>query len=380
MNNTLYPPFALKLGQIYILWFQPSNRYLLISESIYRLLQFYTQSKDNLDFILKLQNEFDFSKNEATGCLEDIEELLVSSNAIEKTVKLTASHSQIPDSNLSYYYQFNNQEFRINYGSEGIKFLIHPQFAHLVTEPSENIATFDIFLDGQNLMLFIDKYFTGSFLRSEYHLLQGQFAVELLNILYSKVESDWVATFHASTITNGNEAIMLIGDSGNGKSTLTALLLAHGFDVVADDFTPLSADDLELYHYPAGISVKEGAFKTMSDFFPEFINSPTSKSPSKLGDVKYIAPKSTSADLKIHYPCSKVVFVKYDSETPSSFMEFEVENLLPTLINQSWLSPLPKNAKLFMNWVQNVESYHLSYSNNNFAVTAITNLFNVKHH
>ena len=113
---------------------------------------------------------------------------------------------------------------------------------------------FDIFKIDHNLYLFKDGNYIGRYKTNEFHLLQGRFALELTNSIFNLDIEQWIATFHASTITYKKEAIMIIGDSGNGKSTLSALLMANGFDVLADDFTPMYKD-LNLYRYPAAISL-----------------------------------------------------------------------------------------------------------------------------
>ena len=96
--------------------------------------------------------------------------------------------------------------------------------------------------------------------------------MELLCLLTHKKEHDWLGTFHASTIANNKEAIMLIGASGRGKSTLSALLMANGFNLIADDFTPVLAKTQTIYNYPSAISIKEGAFKTLESYFQNFNN------------------------------------------------------------------------------------------------------------
>ncbi|WP_159022648.1 hypothetical protein [Formosa sp. L2A11] len=87
--------------------------------------------------------------------------------------------------------------------------------------------------------------------------------MELICALHHKKEHDWIGLFHASTISNNTESVMLIGTSGSGKSTLTTILTHNGYDLIADDTTPILRADLNTYYFPGGISVKPGAFSTI---------------------------------------------------------------------------------------------------------------------
>ena len=48
-----------------------------------------------------------------------------------------------------------------------------------------------------------------------------------------------MGVFHASAVNYNDENILILGDSGNGKSTSLALLQAQGFQCIADDFVPI---------------------------------------------------------------------------------------------------------------------------------------------
>lgn len=71
-----------------------------------------------------------------------------------------------------------------------------------------------------------------------------------------KEEDKWLGVFHASAVSNGEKAVLFLGDSGNGKSTSLALLQANGFTCLADDFVPVDAEKRAVYSFPAAISIK----------------------------------------------------------------------------------------------------------------------------
>ena len=61
----------------------------------------------------------------------------------------------------------------------------------------------------------------------------------IIECIYNKNEAEWMGVFHASAVNYNEENILILGDSGNGKSTSLALLQAQGFQCIADDFVPI---------------------------------------------------------------------------------------------------------------------------------------------
>jgi len=196
-----------------------------------------------------------------------------------------------------------------------------------------------------------------------------------LCVLHHKKEHDWLGTFHASTVSNGKEAIMLVGDSGNGKSTFCALLMASGLDLMADNITPVLSKDQEVYRYPAAISIKQGAFEMLNSYFPNFNAFDSFDSGTKKGLLKYLPPKAQAGNTPQHVPCTKIVYVKYTPETNTTLTASSAEKVLQTLIPDSWVSPQQKNARQFLNWLKNIAYYELSYSDNDKAIALFKQLF-----
>lgn len=65
---------------------------------------------------------------------------------------------------------------------------------------------------------------------------------------------------HASSMELDGAGIILPGDSGNGKSTLTAGLLTRGWRYLCDEFALVHTDSLMLHPYPRAICIKKSSF------------------------------------------------------------------------------------------------------------------------
>jgi len=371
------PKYIVKLGSNYVLWFETSNQYIVVSEMIKELLEVFLLFPSKSEFIEVLVEQH-IAFTQATAFYNEMNRLLEDADTTAELPSTLSPTMAITSPKMVRQYHFGTHSISVNYGSSHIENLIHPQWAHAAVAAFNNSSTtFDLFQEGAQLFLFKNNLYIGTYKETDYHLLQGQFSFQLINALYDKAESDWIATFHASTVCNDEEAIMIIGASGNGKSTLSSVLMAAGIDVLADDFTPLLAQNKEVYRFPSGISVKEGAFKMLERLYPDFQHYPLHKSTSKDVIIKYIPPIKTLQVGITHVPCKKIVYVKYDPNAASSLKQISTEKILETLIPESWLSPLASNAELFLEWLQELKGYELIYSDNTMAVSKFRELFKV---
>ena len=381
MKNNLAPTYSQIIDQHYIHWFHISNSYIIINEVLNNYLTIYLAATNKSDFISKIAStgKFNHGNVEAEAIYNDLSLFLEEQN---KSAILEASVKKEFDNNYRNFkesYQIDKHAIEVYFSSEKVKQYIHPQLMHLCSSSNAKKTTvFDIYEETNALFLFKDEVFIGSYELINYHLLQGRFTMELLCVLHNKKEHDWLGTFHASTVSNGKEAIMLVGDSGNGKSTFCALLMAHGFDLIADDITPVLSKNQQVYRYPSAISIKQGAFEMLTNYFPNFNEFDSFNSGTKKGLLKYIPPKHNFDNTIQHVPCTKIVFIKYNSNSATTLIKTSADQVLQTLIPDSWVSPQKKNAKQLLNWLTTLSYYELNYSNNNKAMELFSKLFSDK--
>ncbi|PNQ73295.1 hypothetical protein C1T31_07180 [Hanstruepera neustonica] len=372
MNSELAPKYIRQINGKYVLWFEYSNRYILLEEETMHLMDIYfdSQSKDEFISSLKALNTKNYYR-----LFDEIDQLIIESREYNPP-KINENISLInPKGNwITKNYNVDSYCFRINYSIKNIQKILHPQIAHLETKNSNgNFTEFHVALNDDYLHLYKNLNFCNSFPKSQFHLLQGQFAMELLCALTQSTEDDWLGTFHASTVANNNEAIMLIGESGKGKSTLSAILMSNGFKLLADDFTPVMAKSKLIYHYPSAVSIKEGSFEILQSLIDNFHDFQAFKSLGSKGSIKYIAPNDKSYQKPL--PCNKIVLVNYEDSAPTLLEETPIETILNTLIPDSWLSPKAENAEHFLNWLETLTFYKLTYSNNIEVIEIFKDLF-----
>lgn len=373
MNARLTPHFVRRIDGVNLLWFKQSNNYIIFDDDNLAFFNCFLNSKNYSSFNELVHQNYPLSNTVTTKLYSEFTQLTESCHKAINTEQSSSIH--FSDKKwLLVFYDFGNTIIKIHYSSENEKALIHPQFAHLECQQTkESTIAFYIDKDNNLLNLFINKNHLGSYKDVEYHLLQGKFSMELLCVLTKTKENDWLGTFHASTVANNHEAIMIVGESGKGKSSLTALLMANGYFLMADDFTPILAKSQEIYSYPVAISLKEGSYGLVESLFKKTDYSTSASLNTKKGMIRYIMPKDKPAN---SLPCSKIVLVNYQSDANTEFRKILSQEVLPILIPDSWLSTCPENANYFLNWLERLQFFELTYSNNHEAVSKFHDLFN----
>lgn len=67
------------------------------------------------------------------------------------------------------------------------------------------------------------------------------------------------AVLHGAAVLHQGSALLILGESGRGKSTLAQGMVDAGCGFLADDHLPLHVDGRQLLAFPSGSAVKEGA-------------------------------------------------------------------------------------------------------------------------
>ncbi|MEH6535193.1 MAG: hypothetical protein V7719_02285 [Psychroserpens sp.] len=377
MKTGLSPKYIHNINETIVMWFQSSNKYIVVSANVYTLVLLFLNVKGKAEFIDTLYETLQIENEKCKEIFSEISNFLEDANTLA-IVDITLNDKlEIPKTNIERSYDFDGKIIRINFETALIESLIHPQIEHhTVDKISDAIAEFDIFKTSDSLHLFKNKSHIGSYNTKSFHFLQGKFALELTNSIHNTHIDNWVATFHASTVSHNSESIMIIGDSGNGKSTLSALLMSNGLDVLADDFSPLYAD-MHIYRYPAAISIKKGAFGILEASMENFETLKIHKNGPKKVNLKYLPPSTKFSTSASNFPCHKIVIVNFDSSKPSQLKQIPVENILETLIPESWISPNETHSLKFLNWLEHLQCYELCYSDNDFAISKFKALFEV---
>jgi hypothetical protein len=198
------------------------------------------------------------------------------------------------------------------------------------------------------------------------------------SILYDLKYNDWMCMLHASGIALTGNSILFSAASGSGKSTISAILKAHGYHYLSDDLIGVDKNG-QAYPYPAAISVKEGAINALLPYFPELKTIPTSTTFIQK-TVRYLPVFDNCNDIKYGFKVKAFIFVEYSTKDTFVFEEVEKKKALQLLLEQSWINPTREFVESFFKWVEQTSFYRLRYSEDQQALDVVQSIFEKSHH
>lgn len=360
-----------------ILWLSEANKYIVVTPPVDKIIeQLYEGTKEKL-ILEYCKVKLELSFDDATHIIQQVKYNL---NNIQDNVRKNTIRSNFnpkgTNFNCTRFYKIYGFIFYIEYETNNIEHLIHPKIAHLEIHQTTGFDHhFQLFKINNNTALTVNCDLIGTWRNEEIHFMTGKVSMEILQKIYQNKENDWMAVFHASGISNGKKSIMFLGDSGNGKSTLAAILMANGFDVLADDFLPVESKNSHLCSFPAAISVKKQAIDILSEIFPELNDAREYSYPTFDKTVRYLSNPDWAIGIPKKVPCKALVFIKYDPGSDLKFNNLPKDIAFQKLIPDSWISPLGKNAERFLDWFAKLPCYQLTYSDNRKMADTVKKLF-----
>ena len=138
-------------------------------------------------------------------------------------------------------------------------------------ETSESFSTLAVFfLDTGVCLMHDDRIVVFPFLVAA----SPVFNLTAIQICYPKARNHTV--LHAAAVSLSEGSIILPGEGGAGKSTLTAHLVAMGWSYCGDDIIGLGRtaenSKIEILPFPTSLCLKEGSLSVLGDYYPEIVN------------------------------------------------------------------------------------------------------------
>ena len=359
---------AVKIEDDFLLWFKASNTYLVVSKPL----------KERIDCVICGDDSTMFYNDDVRDEYQTISNLLNSCQTgdSENSYNVPTTVSIQIEGLHHFKLDFGSISVALHLDSHAETMLL-PYMENYLRDFNESVDyTYHIFRDGDHLLIFKDKRCLITIPFSEPHRVIGKFNFYLLCDIHAKSESDWTATLHGSTIMKGNQALLLVGDSGSGKTTLSALLCAHGYTLLADDISPLSAAEQKIYWNPNSSAIKTGAVDVLRSFYPDLSTKESFYMGKEKGNVRYLnAPTPRYKDVNVNH----VISVKYQKDAKAQLSPIPISQVLNFLIPESWIQPSQEHANQFMTWVAQLKTYELVYSSFDSALSYVNALWKDTH-
>ena len=353
------------IGKSHAVWFQQSGSYVLLEEAALEVFKLFLTGapidKITNDCIMKYGH---LEKNMAGFVDEIVHSIQFFNNPSNKkrrsgrALKFLQVEKGIDIPGKVY--RIGEKCLAIAYGNEYLQGLLHPLIAHLETEeivPEENFLEL---LEQKGRFFFrYRQKFSESFGSKNVHYFTGALHQQLYSILYDRDYNDWMAALHASGVVKKGKAVLFSAAGGSGKSTISAILGGHGYQLLSDDF--IMADRKgQVYSFPAAISVKEGSIEVLSPFYHGMEE--RSITETIAGKTTRYIPVDEVAYSETGFPVGAFVFVKYKAKGPFLLNEVDKREALQLLLKETWVNQTPEMVARFFEWIDNTRFYRLHYS------------------
>lgn len=376
-NSHIDIPKRFPLGNGQVLWFEQINKYMFAHHPADEIIERIAKGASKPSVISYCQSELDIPRSEASLIVEDFEaywKYLIHESEGQINAPTPEMHEVTPDTpTQANLLRIAGKTFSLKYDSQVAYDLVHPKFSHLETESPQDISHhLNVLHKDGYFTLIVDGEKIETWPESKEHLMGGKVSMQILQKIYDKEEDQWMGVFHAAGISDGQKCLIFAGDSGNGKSTLSALLLAEGYDILSDDFLPILSQNSKVCRFPAAISIKKESYDLIGSRFKSISKAEEFNKPELNKTFRYLP--TTRTDLS-SVPCNGLIFVKYQKDSGLLLEELPREQAFQELVPDSWISGKPENAEQFVKWFNNLPCYRLIYSDNEQMIEAIDKLF-----
>lgn len=159
---------------------------------------------------------------------------------------------------------------------------------------------------------------------------------------------------HAAVLEKEGRALIMPGEPGAGKSTLTATLMLAGWRLLSDEIALIDAEDGLLRGLARPISLKNASINIIREHDPGAVLGDTANDTHK-GTVAHLMPTQASVE-RVHEPARPcwIVFPRWRANVPAS------------------LSPHPKSAA-FLHLASHAFNYSILGANGFRQVSALMN-------
>jgi hypothetical protein len=374
------PYIKKKIGQSYLVWFQNSNLYLQLEEPAWFVLRKTSQRHKTETIAKEFAIRYSLSFGESLLFVQDIRLEInkmnqpgnlqnkinkVSSDLNEYIFKPFSIHRYKPGNKLLAF-SFENQYFE-NY--------LHPLICHFEsTEEFAGMPLFELFAYQEQIVFRFNGEVKGIWTKDETHLVKGLIFMFLINVIHNKTDADWLMTVHASAITNGKKTILFSAPPNHGKTTIAALLQAQGYKLISDDFVPIDRNSFHAYPFPIAMSVKQSSMDLLASLYPALEQKQLNYiSPEK--SVRYLESNDSFDVANDVYPVHEFIFIEYNKSVDFKWEKLDPLKAMKLLLDQAWVAPNIGNAEILFDRILQTSFIKLTYSNNQKALEAITNLF-----
>ena len=285
------------------------------------------------------------------------------------------------DSVETRHYRLHNTVFRVHYASRALCDAVHPLLEGLaaaagprqdiVANPASDVAVEPV---GRAVSIVA----AGREMGFAPSVDAAAVAVRATLTQLAVEQSGGLCVVHAGALARNGRALLLPGNAGRGKSTLSAGLAAAGFDLLSDDTTLLAGQPVQVAPLPTGLCTKRGAYPVLEPLFPRLAALPEWPRPDGLV-AKYLMPglDFPTVSGEATFPVRWIAFPHYDPGHATSLRPLSrceaLQRLLPGVYFLSGTLDAA-NLDAMIHWIEGVDCFELPLSSLDEAVSLLRSL------
>ncbi len=178
-------------------------------------------------------------------------------------------------------------------------------FKHLEVGEGDTDVVFQMAAHGGQLHLFRNgEWIVASAPNEMATILKGEMLSDVLRA------ATYELALHAAALLKHERLVLLCGEPGAGKTTLTLALVHAGFGFASDDVALLNSDG-RCVGLPFAPAVKAGAWPLLADYFPDLDAAPTFRRPDNRR-VRYLVPNASTSVTTASWPVGSVILLHRD--------------------------------------------------------------------
>jgi len=416
--------------ETWVVWLEEPHRFVQLKEPAFFVFEQWASGQDPREIANNCMQRYDLPRKEAVKFTEEILseiEKLYQEKKVGDKKKVQAGSRKTKTPELKFIEHLcwiGDKSIRFRYGSEEMEEAFRPLFEQFEA-PSEPKDLSLKSLKEVGIEISVELYsrkgkwcigINGeealAYPQEDWEHFHGAFYTELLNLLHGKKLEEWLGVFHASAVvfqskrvrdegtkggkdretegqrdgetgetgeTGENRALIFVGESGAGKSTVAAILMANGFRVLTDDFMPVGMRNMVgdeekieknsehkggntpfIYPMPTAISVKKNAIPILAKWYTSMEEELEDAAEEE--DYETFLPLTVNTGDLSPIPAKAIFFIKYDPAVDFRLTRESNLEMMNAFLKHSWIANNAAAAEAFLKWYFSLPLYSLVYS------------------
>lgn len=272
------------------------------------------------------------------------------------------------------YYQVDDTAFAVHYPDDDFLKYFHPVYVHnYVEKPNAKTIISVDFVKSDDLW---EIHWNNTPI--EMAIPKPQLATYLQEKMMTCTyqAQRYLISLHAASVEKNGKVIIMPAVAESGKTTLTATLLHHGFELFSDESTSMDHDG---YVHPLSfcMNIKEGSWNVLSETYPH-LKERDVHSRFDGQSIRFLPPYNMHEGRE---KATHIIFPKYTPGAKTSLMTVSAKEALLKITEASYQVQKNMDKKKFELILENLISlpkYMLVYSDLDEAIATIDSLLEEK--